>query len=69
MEQDNDLDRPINNLGDIAVLICETISCDNCPVVRFKCDSRTDNKKELDHEPCCSQLKNWIIRQSKKEKE
>lgn len=64
---DQELDRPIINIGDVAVRLCEILSCENCPVVIHKCDNRTEYEKKMEQIPCCTELKKWIISESKKE--
>jgi hypothetical protein len=61
----NELDRPVKTFGDVAIRLCELISCENCPVIIYKCDYRTKFQKEVQHYSCCEQLHNWIIKQSK----
>jgi hypothetical protein len=55
------LDKPIKSLSDVAVRICESLSCDNCPVNIFDCDRRTNYEKTMLHTPCCTQLYNWML--------
>lgn len=62
-EKLDDLDRPIRNIGDIAVRLCEMLSCENCPVTIYDCDNRTDYEKCCLHIPCCEQLMRWIENQ------
>lgn len=66
-EMMKELDRPIETFGDIAVRLCELLSCDNCPVTREKCDKRTPYQKEILHYPCCEQLHNWLVAEAKKQ--
>ena len=64
-EKLEDLNRPIYNIGDIAVILCEMLSCENCPVTIYKCDNRTEYEKQCLHVTCCEQLMNWIENESK----
>lgn len=57
------LDRPLESLYDIAVRLCETLSCENCSVTIHKCDKRITIEKEVLHQPCYTQLHNWIVEQ------
>ena len=61
----DDLDRPLESLYDIAVRLCETLSCENCPVIIHECDKRTYQEKEVLHQPCYTQLHNWMVEQVK----
>lgn len=62
-EKLDDLDRPIRNIGDIAVRLCEMLSCENCPVTIYDCDNRTEYEKCCLHITCCEQLMRWIENQ------
>lgn len=65
-ERLDELNRPVENIGDIAVRLCELLSCENCPVTIHNCDERTDYERQMQHAPCCNELMKWIIRESKK---
>lgn len=64
---DQELDRPVETIGDAAVRLCEMLSCENCPVVIHNCDNRTDYEKKVDQASCCMELKKWIISESRNE--
>lgn len=54
-----EIDRPIEEPCQVAVLLCEMWSCENCPCITHKADKRT--KEEHDHGYTCQgQLWNWI---------
>lgn len=65
---EDELDRKRETLDSIAVMVCETLSCDNCPVVIHNCDTRTPHEKKVGHAPCCGELHKWIINQAKQSK-
>ena len=59
------LDSPVRTFRDIAVKLCETISCENCPVELYDCDRRGHYEKVVLHEPCCTQLEKWILNEAR----
>lgn len=63
---EEEMDRPIKTLGELATQFCCLIECKNCPVMIHEYEKRTKSEKEVFHEPCCSNLYKWIIEQSKK---
>ena len=64
----DELDRPIKNLGEAAVVLCMALGCENCPVVLFDYDKRTEYEKCNLHEPCVSNLFKWITEEALKSK-
>ena len=62
-EEVEDFKRPLKSIGDIAVLLCENIECENCPVSIHSADRRTEHEKCNLHITCCEQLANWILEQ------
>lgn len=42
------------------IRLCELLSCENCPVVIFKLDSRSCNDKCISQSSCAGELNNWI---------
>lgn len=63
------IDRPVETFSEACVRMCEILSCDNCPVVIYNCDHRTEEDRCLLHEPCYTQLYNWAVKEAKKIKE
>lgn len=64
---EDELNQPRSSLGEIAVLVCETLSCENCPVVIHKADTRTDVEKCVGQHPCFGELRKWIIKEASKQ--
>lgn len=62
---EEEMDRPIKTLGELATQFCCLTECKNCPVVIHEYEKRTKLDKETLHEPCCANLYKWIIEQSK----
>lgn len=62
-------EREIKTLGDLAGQICCLTKCTNCPVYIHNYEKRTSEKKELQHEPCVTNLYKWIIEEAKKVEE
>ena len=60
----DEFDRPIKSLGEAAVVLCMALGCENCPVVLFDYDKRTEYEKCCLHEPCQTGLYNWIVDQA-----
>lgn len=58
-----EIGRPLRMVGEVAVRLCEILSCENCPVVIYKCDMRTETEKKILQYPCAGELHNWIISQ------
>lgn len=54
------LNKPLINHNEIAIRLCELLSCEHCPVVIHKCDKRTEADKCLRHAPCFGELHSWI---------
>lgn len=63
LEMFNEIDQPLKSANQIAVRLCEILSCDNCPVVIYQCDNRTIYEKACLHASCQSELHNWIIKE------
>lgn len=55
------IDRPLASVNQIAVRLCECLSCENCPVVIYKCDYRTEYERTCLFATCQEQLHNWIV--------
>lgn len=53
-------DRPIKTIECIAIRLCETINCNECPVTIYNYEKRTSFEKECQHIPCCYNLEKWI---------
>ena len=62
---EEEMDRPIKTLEELAAQFCCLTECKNCPVMLHAYEKRTKLDKEVLHEPCCSNLYKWIIQQSK----
>ena len=60
VEMFEELDRPLRSHGEIAVRLCELLSCKHCPVVIHNYDKRTEEDKCLGHAPCAGELHKWI---------
>ena len=56
-----EIDQPLTSANQIAVRLCERLSCENCPVVIYKCDHRTEYERTCLHEPCFGELHKWIL--------
>ena len=56
-----EIDQPLTSVNHIAVRLCECLSCENCPVVIYKCDHRTEYERTCLHEPCFGELHKWIL--------
>lgn len=59
--------RAVETISSIAIRLCETISCEECPVTIYEYEKRTPFQKELQHTPCCYNLETWIRSTAKKE--
>lgn len=59
-----EIDRPIEKPCQVAVLLCEMWSCENCPCITHKADKRTKEEHEMGYS-CQEQLYNWIIGKEK----
>lgn len=60
------LDRPINKLDNVCTILCELLSCENCPVTLFDFDKRTEEDRVLRHAPCCGELHKWLLHEFNK---
>ena len=60
---EEDLDSRIETIEDIAVKLCEILSCKNCPVVIYNYEKRTEHEKCCLHVHCCENLVKWIKEQ------
>lgn len=69
LEEYRDIEKELNQkrytLDDIVMLICETLSCENCPVVLCNADKRTEYEKKVLHNSCQRELYNWILNEAK----
>lgn len=54
------LDRPRESLDSLVMLCCESLSCENCPVIIYNCDYRSDIEKRNQYSSCQEQLYNWM---------
>ncbi len=62
---EEEMDRPIKTLGELAVQFCCLTECKNCPVVLNNYEKRTEYEKNMLHKPCYFNLYKWIVGQSK----
>ena len=65
VEELTSLDTPITSFLQIPVRLCETLSCENCPVVLLNCDTRTKAEKALSHGSCQYELYKWLVRETR----
>lgn len=56
-----EIDQPLTSVNQIAVRLCGCLSCENCPVVIYKCDNRTEYERTCLFEPCFGELHKWIL--------
>lgn len=56
-----EIDQPLTSANQIAVRLCECLSGENCPVVIYKCDHRTEHERTCLFEPCFRELHKWIL--------
>lgn len=54
-------ERQILSLQDLAVFVCSSSKCDNCPVKIYNCD--TSDVEEI-YNPCWRVLYDWILEQA-----
>lgn len=66
---EKELNQKRNTLDDIVSLICEALSCVNCPVVLCNADKRTEYEKKVLQNSCQKELYDWIINETKKKEE
>lgn len=64
-ELEEEFDFPIDNKDDAALMLCLALGlskagCDNCPVVRFNADFRSQHEKQELHVPCWVNLIKWL---------
>lgn len=62
---EEELHRPVNTLGELAIRCCEMLECKNCPVHIHNFDKRTEDEKQMLHIPCVTNLYKWIVEQAK----
>lgn len=62
VEMLEELNRPLHSHDEIAPRLCELLSCENCPVVIFKLDSRSCNDKCIGQSTCAGELHKWIVK-------
>lgn len=62
---EEEMDRPIKTLKELASQFCCLTECKNCPVVIHRYEKRTENEKKNLHIPCCDNLYKWIDEQVK----
>lgn len=55
-----EIDQPLTSANQIAVRLCECLSCENCPVVIYNCDTRTEQDYN-GQAPCQYELHKWIL--------
>ena len=68
-----ELSRPINSIGDVAIILCilQGIlygNCSNCPVEKFDYDKRTEYEKQCLHATCQEELYKWLLDKAEEEK-
>ena len=63
-EELDELDRPIKTLEELALQVCLSAECYNCPVSGQKYETRTKEEK-ANHVPCLVNLIRWIQEQAK----
>lgn len=66
LEKEEFENRPIQLIIDIAIRLCESIKCEECPVVLYNYEKRTEFEKQNLHIPCCYNLEKWIEDESRK---
>lgn len=66
---EEEMDRSVHTLQELAAQFCCLTECNNCPVVIYGYEKRTKEEKETLHEPCCTNLYKWIIENSILDKE
>lgn len=59
-----EMDRPIQTIGELVTQFCCLTECKNCPVCIHNFERRTDYEKTCLHEPCVSNLYKWVIEQT-----
>lgn len=62
---EEEMDRPIKTLAELAAQFYCLTECKNCPVGIHEYEKRTKLDKEVLHESCCTNLYKWIIEQAK----
>lgn len=62
---EDEIDRRRETFEDIVTMVCESLSCNNCPVVIHSVDTRTQYEKEVLHYSCCGELYKWMINEAK----
>ena len=59
------INRPVKTFEQVAIRLCEAISCENCPVEIYDCDRRGQYEKAILHKPCYTQLEKWILNEAR----
>lgn len=60
-----EIDQPIKSLDNVVIHLCESISCENCPIKLLNCNYRTKFEKTCLYSTCQEQLWNWLVSESR----